>query len=87
MSVDPTLTGEAVVLVSVSDVNDNPPTLATDYHTFVCEKSEPGQVTFQSFGGSRARARVREQWVWLWVTSELQPDQLTVTYLLCWFWS
>lgn len=44
MPVDPSLTGKAVVLISVTDVNDNPPSLAMDYDTFVCENAEPGQV-------------------------------------------
>lgn len=44
MSVDPSQTGKAVVLISVTDVNDNPPSFAVDYNTFVCENSEPGQV-------------------------------------------
>ncbi|XP_056913219.1 cadherin-7-like isoform X1 [Takifugu flavidus] len=41
---DPSLTGKAVVLISVTDVNDNPPSLAIHYDTFVCENSEPGQI-------------------------------------------
>ncbi|XP_074545543.1 cadherin-7-like [Halichoeres trimaculatus] len=36
--------GKTVVLISVTDVNDNAPSLAKDYETFVCENSEPGQI-------------------------------------------
>uniref|UniRef100_A0A8C5EZ69 Cadherin-7-like n=1 Tax=Gouania willdenowi TaxID=441366 RepID=A0A8C5EZ69_GOUWI len=36
--------GKAVVLISVMDVNDNAPTFATEYQTFVCENATPGQV-------------------------------------------
>uniref|UniRef100_UPI0037E7CD67 cadherin-7-like n=1 Tax=Semicossyphus pulcher TaxID=241346 RepID=UPI0037E7CD67 len=36
--------GLAVVLVSVTDINDNAPSLAIKYKTFVCENAEPGQV-------------------------------------------
>ncbi|XP_068197469.1 cadherin-7-like [Antennarius striatus] len=43
-SLDPSQVGKAVVLVSVMDVNDNAPSLAAEYETFVCEDSEPGQV-------------------------------------------
>lgn len=61
MPVDPSLTGKAVVLISVTDVNDNPPSLADDYDTFVCENAEPGQVrTIKDLGPGP-------------VTPELQP--------------
>ncbi|XP_060901530.1 cadherin-7-like [Labrus mixtus] len=36
--------GKSVVLISVTDINDNAPGLANDYKTFVCENAEPGQV-------------------------------------------
>ncbi|XP_039672852.1 cadherin-7-like [Perca fluviatilis] len=36
--------GKAVVLVSVTDVNDNAPSFAIEYQTFVCEDAEPGQI-------------------------------------------
>lgn len=44
VSVDPSQTGRAVVLVSVTDVNDNPPGFATQHDAFVCEDAEAGQV-------------------------------------------
>ncbi len=33
-----------MVLVSVKDINDNAPSFAVEYETFVCENSKPGQV-------------------------------------------
>ncbi|KAM6989840.1 cadherin-7-like [Tautogolabrus adspersus] len=36
--------GKSVVLISVTDINDNAPSLANDYKTFICENAEPGQV-------------------------------------------
>lgn len=44
MSVDPSQTGRALVLVSVTDVNDNPPGFAIQEEAFVCENAEAGQV-------------------------------------------
>lgn len=44
MSVDPSQTGRALVLVSVTDVNDNPPSFTTQEDAFVCEDAEAGQV-------------------------------------------
>lgn len=44
MSVDRSQVGKAVVLVSVTDVNDNAPSFAIEYKAFVCENAEPGQV-------------------------------------------
>lgn len=41
---DPAQTGRAVVLISVTDVNDNPPGFATQDDAFVCEDAEAGQV-------------------------------------------
>lgn len=46
VSVDWSQVGKAVVLVSVTDINDNAPSFAIEYETFICEKSEPGQVKF-----------------------------------------
>ncbi|XP_068605072.1 cadherin-7-like [Brachionichthys hirsutus] len=43
-SLDPSQVGKAVVLVSVTDVNDNAPGFAAEYEAFVCEDTEPGQV-------------------------------------------
>ncbi|XP_028450211.1 cadherin-7-like [Perca flavescens] len=36
--------GKAVVLVSVTDVNDNAPSFAIEYQPLVCEDTEPGQI-------------------------------------------
>ncbi|XP_078101187.1 cadherin-7-like [Sander vitreus] len=36
--------GKAVVLVSVTDVNDNAPSFAIDYQTFVCKDANAGQI-------------------------------------------
>ncbi|XP_038139526.1 cadherin-7-like isoform X2 [Cyprinodon tularosa] len=41
---DPSQVGSAVVLISVTDVNDNPPRFASEYWTSVCEHVQPGQV-------------------------------------------
>uniref|UniRef100_UPI0014455470 cadherin-7-like n=1 Tax=Epinephelus lanceolatus TaxID=310571 RepID=UPI0014455470 len=46
-SLDPSQVGKAVVLVSVTDVNDNAPSFAVEYETFVCENSRPGQQKFK----------------------------------------
>ncbi|XP_033182389.1 cadherin-7-like [Anabas testudineus] len=43
-SLDPSKVGKAVVLVSVLDVNDNAPSFAIEYKTFVCENSRSGQI-------------------------------------------
>uniref|UniRef100_A0A667YPL4 Cadherin 7a n=1 Tax=Myripristis murdjan TaxID=586833 RepID=A0A667YPL4_9TELE len=43
-SSNPSQVGKALVLVSVTDINDNAPTFAIDYETFVCENAKPGQV-------------------------------------------
>ncbi|XP_018534601.1 cadherin-7 isoform X1 [Lates calcarifer] len=43
-SLDPSQVGKAVVLVSVTDINDNAPSFAIEYQTFVCENTKPGQV-------------------------------------------
>uniref|UniRef100_A0A3B4ZPP2 Cadherin 7 n=1 Tax=Stegastes partitus TaxID=144197 RepID=A0A3B4ZPP2_9TELE len=43
-TLDPTQVGKAVVLVSVADVNDNAPSFAIEYQTFVCENAQSGQV-------------------------------------------
>ncbi|XP_069575394.1 cadherin-7-like [Brachyistius frenatus] len=41
---DKSQVGKAVVLVSVTDVNDNAPSFAIEYQTFVCENVQPGQI-------------------------------------------
>ncbi|XP_044076350.1 cadherin-7-like isoform X1 [Siniperca chuatsi] len=43
-SLDWSQVGKAVVLVSVTDVNDNAPSFAIEYETFVCENTQPGQI-------------------------------------------
>ncbi|XP_023254434.1 cadherin-7-like [Seriola lalandi dorsalis] len=43
-SLDPSQVGKAVVLVSVTDINDNAPSFAVEYQLFVCENSKPGQI-------------------------------------------
>ncbi|XP_041848809.1 cadherin-7-like isoform X2 [Melanotaenia boesemani] len=43
-SLDWTQVGQAVVLISVTDVNDNSPSFAINYQTFVCENSQPEQI-------------------------------------------
>lgn len=48
-SLDPSQVGKAVVLVSVMDINDNAPTFAVNYETFVCENATPGQVRNNCF--------------------------------------
>lgn len=44
VSVDHSQVGKAVVLVSVTDVNDNAPSFPVEYQTFICENAQPGQV-------------------------------------------
>uniref|UniRef100_A0A671Z4W6 Cadherin 7a n=1 Tax=Sparus aurata TaxID=8175 RepID=A0A671Z4W6_SPAAU len=41
---DQSQVGKAVVLISVTDVNDNAPSFAVEYETFVCENTKPGQI-------------------------------------------
>ncbi|XP_028283427.1 cadherin-7-like [Parambassis ranga] len=43
-SLDWSQEGKAVVLISVTDINDNAPSLAIQYQTFVCEDAPLGQV-------------------------------------------
>ncbi|XP_016521880.1 cadherin-7-like isoform X1 [Poecilia formosa] len=41
---DPSQAGSALVLVSVTDVNDNPPSFGAESRTLICEDVRPGQV-------------------------------------------
>lgn len=41
---NPRLTSRVPVYVRVLDVNDNAPTFATNYETFVCENAKANQV-------------------------------------------
>uniref|UniRef100_A0A672FSK8 Cadherin 7 n=1 Tax=Salarias fasciatus TaxID=181472 RepID=A0A672FSK8_SALFA len=41
---DPSQVGKAVVVVSVTDINDNAPKFAIEYQPFVCEEVQPGQI-------------------------------------------
>uniref|UniRef100_A0A3Q0R592 Cadherin-12 n=1 Tax=Amphilophus citrinellus TaxID=61819 RepID=A0A3Q0R592_AMPCI len=43
-SLDHSQVGKALVLISVMDVNDNAPSFAIEYQTFVCENAQPGQI-------------------------------------------
>uniref|UniRef100_A0A3P8Q0R6 Cadherin domain-containing protein n=1 Tax=Astatotilapia calliptera TaxID=8154 RepID=A0A3P8Q0R6_ASTCA len=43
-SLDHSQVGKAVVLVSVTDVNDNAPSFPVEYQTSVCEDAQPGQI-------------------------------------------
>uniref|UniRef100_A0A3Q2W8R1 Cadherin-7-like n=1 Tax=Haplochromis burtoni TaxID=8153 RepID=A0A3Q2W8R1_HAPBU len=43
-SLDHSQVGKAVVLVSVTDVNDNAPSFPVKYQTSVCEDAQPGQI-------------------------------------------
>ncbi|XP_045907166.1 cadherin-7-like [Micropterus dolomieu] len=43
-SLDRSQVGKAVLLISVTDVNDNAPSFAMKYEAFVCENAEPGQI-------------------------------------------
>ncbi|XP_068565349.1 cadherin-7-like [Cebidichthys violaceus] len=43
-SLDRSQVGKTMVLVSVMDVNDNAPSFAIEYETFVCENAKPGQI-------------------------------------------
>ena len=45
---NPRQTSRVPVYIRVLDVNDNAPTFATNYETFVCENAKANQV-----GGSR----------------------------------
>ncbi|XP_014868032.1 PREDICTED: cadherin-7-like isoform X2 [Poecilia mexicana] len=41
---DPSQAGSVLVLVSVTDVNDNPPSFGAESRTLICEDVRPGQV-------------------------------------------
>ncbi|CAI5677195.1 unnamed protein product [Oreochromis niloticus] len=43
-SLDHSQVGKAVVLVTVTDVNDNAPSFPVEYQTFICENAQPGQI-------------------------------------------
>ncbi|XP_064409607.1 cadherin-7a isoform X2 [Latimeria chalumnae] len=43
-SQNPTQVGRGFVVISVLDINDNPPEFPMDYETMVCENTRPGQV-------------------------------------------
>ncbi|KAL0966900.1 hypothetical protein UPYG_G00302000 [Umbra pygmaea] len=43
-SLDPLQVGKGVVLITVTDINDNAPVFAIEYETYLCENAKPGQV-------------------------------------------
>uniref|UniRef100_A0A6Q2XJS5 Cadherin domain-containing protein n=1 Tax=Esox lucius TaxID=8010 RepID=A0A6Q2XJS5_ESOLU len=43
-SLDPLQVGKGVVLIKVTDINDNAPVFAIEYETYLCESARPGQV-------------------------------------------
>ena len=50
------------VYIRVLDVNDNAPTFATVYETFVCENAKPAQVkSIRDMGEKQAQARLLKQ--------------------------
>uniref|UniRef100_A0A674CE04 Cadherin 7a n=1 Tax=Salmo trutta TaxID=8032 RepID=A0A674CE04_SALTR len=43
-SLDPLQVGKGIILITVTDINDNAPVFAIDYETYLCESARPGQV-------------------------------------------
>uniref|UniRef100_A0A4W5MD46 Cadherin 7 n=1 Tax=Hucho hucho TaxID=62062 RepID=A0A4W5MD46_9TELE len=41
---DPTQVGKGFAVITVLDINDNPPVFAIEYETLLCENAAPGQV-------------------------------------------
>lgn len=44
LSDDPTQVGKGFAVITVLDINDNPPVFAIEYETLLCENAAPGQV-------------------------------------------
>uniref|UniRef100_A0A4W5MFN6 Cadherin 7 n=1 Tax=Hucho hucho TaxID=62062 RepID=A0A4W5MFN6_9TELE len=44
MENDPTQVGKGFAVITVLDINDNPPVFAIEYETLLCENAAPGQV-------------------------------------------
>lgn len=44
LSDDPTQVGKGFAVITVLDINDNPPVFAIEYETLLCENASPGQV-------------------------------------------
>uniref|UniRef100_A0A674ACR6 Cadherin 7 n=1 Tax=Salmo trutta TaxID=8032 RepID=A0A674ACR6_SALTR len=44
MENDPTQVGKGFAVITVLDINDNPPVFAIEYETLLCENASPGQV-------------------------------------------
>eukprot|EP00063_Salmo_salar_P019845 XP_013994680.1 PREDICTED: cadherin-7-like isoform X2 [Salmo salar] len=43
-SLDPLQVGKGIILITVTDINDNAPVFAIEYETYLCESARPGQV-------------------------------------------
>uniref|UniRef100_A0A4W5L4R0 Cadherin 7a n=1 Tax=Hucho hucho TaxID=62062 RepID=A0A4W5L4R0_9TELE len=43
-SLDPLQVGKGIILITVTDINDNAPFFAIEYETYLCESARPGQV-------------------------------------------
>nr|XP_046178120.1 cadherin-7-like [Oncorhynchus gorbuscha] len=43
-SLHPLQVGKCIILITVTDINDNAPVFAIEYETYLCENARPGQV-------------------------------------------
>ncbi|XP_064799540.1 cadherin-7-like [Oncorhynchus masou masou] len=43
-SLHPLQVGKCIILITVTDINDNAPVFAIEYETYICESARPGQV-------------------------------------------
>ncbi|XP_071218798.1 cadherin-7-like [Salvelinus alpinus] len=43
-SLHPLQVGKGIILITVTDINDNAPVFAIEYETYLCESARPGQV-------------------------------------------
>uniref|UniRef100_A0A8C7N0Z9 Cadherin 7a n=1 Tax=Oncorhynchus kisutch TaxID=8019 RepID=A0A8C7N0Z9_ONCKI len=43
-SLHPLQVGKCIILITVTDINDNAPVFAIEYETYLCESARPGQV-------------------------------------------
>uniref|UniRef100_A0A8C7JRU1 Cadherin 7a n=1 Tax=Oncorhynchus kisutch TaxID=8019 RepID=A0A8C7JRU1_ONCKI len=44
MEMHPLQVGKCIILITVTDINDNAPVFAIEYETYLCESARPGQV-------------------------------------------
>lgn len=88
---NPRQSSHVPVYIRLLDINDNAPTFATVYETYVCERTKPGQVGLlpskdQTFSLSTQRLAEELCWFTINCKAAVCPDALTVAvHLLLWF--